>query len=132
MPTITQILDKVFPKLRSIEEDPEVTIIRIGSNSTSNPFQATSNEVFSITFNIPCIYSEQPEIVKTGSNVITDQQLYLYIKQTDLLAAEQIHTPTKVCGEISLKDRFIFKKRRYIPVEVQEIFKLWKIKVSKE
>lgn len=132
MPTITQILDKVFPKLRAIEEQPDVAIIRISNPVTSNPFQATSNETYSIVFTIPCIYSENPEIVKSGSTVTTEQQMYFYVKQTDLLAAEKIYMPDKVFGEINLKDRFVFKKKRYIPVEVQELFGLWKIKVNKE
>ena len=132
MPTITQILDKVFPKLRAIEEQPDVEIIRISAPVTSNPFQATSHEVYSVSFTIPCIYSENPEIVKSGANVTTEQQMYFYVKQKDLIAAELIHQPDKANGEISLKDRFVFKKKRYIPVEVQELFGLWKIKVNKE
>lgn len=132
MPTITQILDKVFPKLRSIEEQPDVTIIRMTAEQTTNPFQGKKNEVYDISFTIPCIFSEQPEIVKSAANITTLQQMYFYVKRSDLLAAEAIHMPTKVTGEITLKDRFIFNNKRYIPVEVQELFGLWKIKVNKE
>lgn len=132
MPTITQILDKVFPKLRAIEEQPEVTIIRIDGAISSNPFQGKKNDVYSISFTVPCIFSEQPEIVKTSSNITTEQQMYFYIKMSDLKAAETQHTPMNVTGVISLKDKFVFKQRRYAPVEVQEVFGLWKIKVNKE
>lgn len=132
MPTITQILDKVFPKLRAIEEQPSVTILRIENEVTANPFQSQQNESYTVSFTIPCIFSEQPEIVKSSANITTLQQMYFYVKRTDLTAAEQQYTPSKVTGKITLKDRFIFNGNRYIPVETQELFGLWKIKVNKE
>lgn len=132
MPTITQILDKVFPKLRAIEEQPEVTIIRIEGGLATNPFATKQNETYTINFSIPCIFSEQPELVKNSSNITTEQQMYFYVKKTDLILAEKTASPDNVKGEISLKDRFVFNGKRYIPVEVQFLFGLWKIKVNKE
>jgi hypothetical protein len=128
---ISQILDKVFPKLRGLEEDPMLTIIRSDSTISSNPFSGKVNAEYSVTFEVPCLYSEQPEIVRAGSNITTEQQMYLYIKQKDLVACEPVDT-TREAGIISKKDRFVFKSRRFIPVEIQELFGLWKIKVAKE
>ena len=131
MVTITQILDKVFPKLRGIEENPVLTILRIEESISGNPFSGKMNDSYSISFDIPCIFSEQPEMIKSGANITTEQQMYFYLKKNDLLTYEPADT-TREPGIISKKDRFVFKNRRYIPVEVQELFGLWKIKVSKE
>lgn len=131
MATITQILDKVYPKLRKIEENPSVTVFRVNDTISSNPFQGQANAVYSISFETPCLYSEQPEIIRSGSNISTEQQMYLYFKRNDLIANEPINANRDV-GIISKKDRFSFKGKRYIPVEIQELFGMWKVKVSKE
>jgi hypothetical protein len=133
MPTIRQILKKVVPKLQAIEENPTVEIIRISGVATTNPFTTTQkNEVYDVRFTVPCIYSEQPEIVRAVGNITTDKAMYLFIQTEDILAAEQVNTPENITGKITKKDRFIFKEGRYMPIEVQEIFGLWKIKVDGE
>jgi len=131
MATITQILEKVYPKLRKIEEDPILEILRTGSTSSSNPFAGKANAVYSLSFKVPCLFSEQPEIVRAGANISTEQQMYLYLKKSDLIECEPVDANREE-GIISLKDRFVFKNRRYVPVEIQELFGLWKIKVVKE
>jgi len=128
MVSISQILAKVFPKLRAIEENPDLTIIRMSQQTTSNPFDDVSgNEVYDDKQIVPCIYSEQPEIVTSISNVVTQQQIYFYIQAEDIVA---VFPGTD--GDLSLRDRFIFKNKRYRPVDIQELFGLWKIRVNKE
>jgi len=132
MPTIRQILKKVVPKLQAIEENPTVQLIRISGTVTSNPFQTQKNEVYDVSFTVPCIYSEQPEIVRAAGNIYTDKATYLFIQTDDLLEAERKYSPDNVTGKVTKKDRFIFKEGRYAPSEIQEIFGLWKIKVDGE
>ena len=81
MVSITQILNKVFPKLRAIEENPSLVVIRISTQTTSNPFSAgATNEVYDLQEEVDCIYSEQPEIVTSSSNIVTQQQMYFYLQ----------------------------------------------------
>ncbi len=124
MVSIRQILLKIFPKLRAIEENPVVTIVRISQGTTSNPFDTTLNETYDESLEVPCIYSEQPEIVTSNNNVTTQQIMFLYIKSGDIEGSEP--------GHVSLKDRFIFNHKRYKPADVQDLFGLWKVRVIKE
>ena len=129
MVSISQILAKVFPKLRAIEENPSLSIIRISEQTTSNPFDDNAtNEVYDQLEEVACIYSEQPEIVTSASNIVTQQQMYFYIQTAAIVAV----FPKDPEGNISLRDRFIFKSKRYRPVDIQELFGLWKIRVNKE
>ncbi len=128
MVSITQILAKVFPKLRAIEENPSLIVSRMSTQTSSNPFDTgVNNETYDLQEEVPCIYSEQPEMISGGSNIVTQQQMYFYIQATDLLGV----FPTSD-GGVLLKDRFIFKDKRYRPIDIQELFGLWKIKVTKE
>jgi len=120
MISIRQILNKVFPKLQALEENPELTIIRISTTATSNPFETESSEVYDESVTVPVIYSEQPEIVTNANNISTQQSLYFYV---------QVESVPFV---LTVRERFIFKNKRYRPVEVQDLFGLWKIKVVKE
>ena len=119
MQSIRSILDKVFPKLRAIEEQPFVTVIRISSTQTTNPFDPVSDEDYDEEIIVPCIYSEQPEIISSNNNITTQQQMYFYIQDRDL-------------PEVKMSDRFIFNGLRYKPIDRQNLFGLWKIKVAKE
>jgi|GEM_PF-4254332 len=119
MQSIRSILDKVFPKLRAIEENPLVTVIRIDSQQSTNPFDPVTEEDYNEEIVVPCIYSEQPEIVSSNNNITTQQQMYFYIQDTDL-------------PEVKMSDRFIFNETRYKPTNRQNLFGLWKIKVDKE
>lgn len=124
MVSIRQILLKIFPKLRAIEENPEVKIIRMSKQSTTNPFDTTLNETFDEELVVPCIYSEQPEITSSNNNITTQQIMFLYIKADDVGGLQP--------GYLSLKDRFVFKNKRYKPADVQDLFGLWKVRVIKE
>lgn len=124
MVSIRQILLKIFPKLRAIEENPEVKIIRMAQSSASGPFDNKLNEKYDEELTVACIYSEQPEISSSNNNITTQQIMYLYIKANDIGGT----TP----GYVSLKDRFIFKNKRYKPADVQDLFGLWKVRVIKE
>ena len=125
MVSIRQILLKIFPKLRAIEENPDVQIIRISQGTTSNPFSTALNEKYDeVLDNVPCIYSEQPEIATSNNNITTQQTIYLYIKSADVGGMSP--------GYLSMKDRFVFKNKRYKPADVQDLFGLWKVRVVKE
>jgi hypothetical protein len=120
MISIRQILNKVVPKLRALEENPEVTIIRPSTPASTNPFATQTTGVYDTRFVVPVVYSEQPEISTSANNISTQQVLYLYI-QTSVISFE-----------ITYLERFIFKNKRYKPTEIQELFGLWKVKVTKE
>lgn len=120
MSKIRKVIDKVFPKLAALEENPTITILRSSTASkSSNPFDSPKNESYDKKIDISCIYSEQPEIVTSAANITTQQQVYFYLKRKDI-------------DILYLHDRIIFRNNRYRPVEIQDLFGLWKIKVVKE
>lgn len=120
MAKISKVIEKVYPKLRALEENPTLTLLRSSSiTKSSNPFDAPKNQSYDKKIDIECIYSEQPEIVTGASNVTTQQQVYFYLKRSTI-------------SEITLHDRFLFRGNRYRPVEIQDLFGLWKIRVVKE
>lgn len=124
MANIRKILEKVYPKLRSLEENPTLVLIRISTDETSNPFDDAKNETYDAKYDLTCIYSEQPELVTSAANITTQQQMYFYLMAKELA----VYNITSV----SMKDRFIFRDRRYRPVEIQDLFGMWKIRVVKE
>ena len=119
MANIRAILNKVYPKLRALEESPTLTLLRSTVNTSNNPFHDPINETYNKKIELTCIYSEQPELVTSAANVITQQQVYFYLQSSEI-------------ASVTLKDRFIFRERRYRPVEIQDLFGMWKIKVLKE
>lgn len=122
MASIRKILKKVYPKLRALEENPTLTLLRISASidkKNNNPFEGPKNETYDKKIELTCIYSEQPEMVTGAGNVSTQQQVYFYLQMQDIEL-------------VTLKDRFIFRDRRYRPVEIQDLFGMWKIKVVKE
>ena len=112
------LLQKVFPKLFTLEENPTVVVLRT-QRTGSNPFDADDIGEYTERIEVPCLFSEQPEMVTSGTNVVVQHSLYLYIRETDV-------------QHIGMTDRFEFKGRRYRPTEVQQLFGLWKIKVVRE
>ena len=109
------LMNKVFPKLFDLEEQPKVKILRAQRRST-NPFDSEDIGEYGQEIEVPCLFSEQPEMVTSGNNIVVQHSLYLYIRESD-------------AGQIDLTDRFIFRDRRYRPVEVQYLFGLWRVKV---
>lgn len=124
MANIRKILEKVYPKLRSLEEDPFLVLMRISEIEGSNPFAKDQNETYDTKYTLTCIYSEQPELVTSAANITTQQQMYFYLMSKELQG--------QGLDEVSMKDRFIFRDRRYRPVEIQDLFGMWKIRVIKE
>ncbi len=124
MANIRKILEKVYPKLRSLEELPFLVLIRITETHASSPFSPAQNETYDEEVQLTCIYSEQPELVNSAANITTQQQVYFYLMSKELLT-HNIET-------VSMRDRFIFRDRRYRPVEIQDLFGMWKIRVVKE
>lgn len=109
----------IFPKLHAIEESPQVTVLSMSEQDTSNPFSGGGqNESYDVSTTVNCIYSEQPEVVSSGNNVITQKVIYFYIKSEDI-------------ENLSLRNRFVFRENRYKAVDIQNIFGLWKVKVLK-
>lgn len=120
MAKIRKVIDKVYPKLAALEENPTLVLLRSSSTvKSSNPFDAPKNQSYDKKIELDCIYSEQPEVVTGAANITTQQQVYFYLQR-------------KKIEEVTLHDRFIFRGNRYRPVEIQDLFGLWKIKVVKE
>lgn len=119
MANIRKILEKVYPKLRALEENPTLTLIRMSEQQVSSPFSGPSNETYDKEIELTCIYSEQPELVTSAANITTQQQMYFYLMSKEIEI-------------VSMKDRFVFRDRRYRPVEIQDLFGMWKVRVVKE
>lgn len=121
MISIRQILDKIFPKLNAIEEAPTVIVVKSTTSGSepTNPFDPNDVEQYNNQVTVPCIYSEQPEMVTSNNNLVIQQTMYLYIQQKDM-------------PELTLHDRFIFNNKRYRPLDIQNLFGLWRVKVLKE
>ena len=113
------LLKKVFPKLNQIEENATVKILRSSQPEPSNPFDSTSTTQYDEELEVPCLFSQQPEMVTSANNIVVSQAMYFYLKEPDV-------------GTITMKDRFIFNDKRYRPVEIQNLFGLWKVKVVKD
>jgi len=120
MINLRNIIEKtIFPKLHAIEESPTVTIISMSTQNTSNPFSSVEqNENYDTDLTVPCIFSEEPEVISAGNNITTQKVIYFYIKVTD-------------APDLNMRDRFVFKDVRYKPVDLQDLFGLWKVKVLK-
>jgi len=120
MINLRNIIEKViFPKLHGIEESPTVMITSMSTQNTSNPFtNPQQNEDYDESYDVPCIFSEEPEIISSGNNITTQKVIYFYIQSKD-------------APELTLRDRFIFKEVRYKPIDLQDLFGLWKVKVLK-
>jgi len=119
MANIRKILEKVYPKLRSLEENPTLVLIRMSQTHASSPFGPAANETYDEEIHLTCIYSEQPELITSAANITTQQQMYFYLMSKEIEL-------------VSMKDRFVFRDRRYRPVEIQDLFGMWKIRVVKE
>jgi len=113
------LLKKVFPKLHDIEEKATVTVLRTSAAAPSNPFENVDTSQYDEEYTVDCLFSQQPEMVTSQNNIVVSQAMYFYIKETDI-------------DNISMKDRFVFNNQRYRPVEIQNLFGLWKIKVVRD
>lgn len=113
------LLNKVFPKLHGIEENPTVVVLRSSGQANINPFNSEETNTYDVEIEIPCLFSQQPEMVTSSNNIVVSQATYLYLKSTDI-------------DSVIMTDRFIFRNERYKPVEIQDLFGLWKVKVVKE
>jgi len=119
MISIRQILNKIFPKLNALEESPTCIVKPPVSGSSIDPFNPDSVETYDQGIEVPCIYSEQPEIASSNNNIVLKQVMYIYIKQDDIDYIDESY-------------RIIFNNKRYRPTEIQNLFGLWKLKVFKE
>ena len=113
------LINKVFPKLHAIEENATVKVLRSSTPAATNPFESSQIGEYDQEFEVPCLFSEQPEMVTSQNNIVVSQALYFYLKETDI-------------QDVSMHDRFVFKNTRYRPVQIQNLFGLWKIKVVKD
>ena len=132
MQSVRSILKKVIPKLQAIEENPTLTIIRISTPVSTNPFAGDQNEIYDTNIVVPCIYSTQNEIIQNAGNVTTQQTVHFYLQTDDIIAAETKITPGNITGEITMKDKILFQNRRYYPSGVNCTFGLWTINALKE
>jgi len=119
MISLRRVLAKIMPKLQAIEEFPTVTVLKMSERTRSNPFDPAPDNEYDVQIEVPCVYSEQPEVVLNNNTITTVQAIYFYIQTKDL-------------PSFDLRDRLIFKQVRYKPIEVIELFGLWKIKAQKE
>lgn len=129
MQSISSVIRKVMPKLAAIEDNPTVVVLKEKASTSTTvantPWStATTADGDYDTFeNIPCVYSEQPEVAINNNQLITSRASYLYIVEQDLPS-----TITK----LTIRDRFVFKNDRYKPVDIQLLFGLWKIRINKQ
>jgi hypothetical protein len=120
---IRNIIKKILPTLKNLEEQPTAILKRISKRKSYTPFDNPNpTEDYDVSIEVPIIYSEQPEIVTSGNNITTQKKMYVYIHEDDL---------PEDFGEIRLDDRIYFRGVRYKPTAIRYLFGLWEIKVEK-
>ena len=124
MVKLRNIILKVLPMLKQLEETPTATVIRVSSYKSYTPFDSNNTtENYDEKYDVPVIYAEQPEIVTSGNNITTQKVMYIYIHQKDL---------PQNFGDFRMDDRIIFRKIRYKPIGIRNLFGLWEVRVQKE
>ena len=117
MQSLRLILRKIYPKLRAIEENPKVIIRKLKTVRTNNPFEPDIGDVYE-DVEVTCIYSENPETIIENNQLTSSKDLYLYILKDQI-------------DNISHDDIVIFNNNQYKIEQLQDIFGLWKLRVSK-
>lgn len=125
MKSISTVIGKVIPKLRSLQENPEVYIISVPSASKiASPFEqenfSAPSKKEAIPEKVKCIFSEKPEIITKNNQIMTIKVVTFFISELDY------------GKKISYDNRFIFKGDRYTPLDVSFNFGLWTIKTERE
>jgi hypothetical protein len=121
---IRNIIKKILPTLKNLEENPKAKIIRISKAKSNIPSFGSLpvSEEYDIEIEVPVIYNEQPEIVTSGNNITTQKRMYVYIHEDDL---------PEDFGKIRMEDRIILDGVRYKPVGIRYMFGLLEIRAEK-
>jgi len=119
MQSIRQVIKKIEPKLRLLEEDPKITILV--DISEDSGYGNLGSPQYTEYANIGCIYSEQPETIVSSSAIITQKAIFFYIHEDNL--------PNGLI--LSLTNRIIYNNDTYRPTDLQNLFGLWRTKVEK-
>ena len=129
MPSLRNVLgSNVFPVIRRMEENPEVSIIkenvtqtRVSSPYSSSGYRPTVRSKLDRT-TVPCIYSEDSENIQIDGEILSRKRTVFYIKEVDY------------DRPILLSDIFVYPPENgieYKPTSVENIFGLWKVGVEK-
>jgi hypothetical protein len=122
---LRNIIKKILPVFKELEEQPTATIMRMSKASNVIPTfgeKPLEDDEYDKRITVPIIYSEQPEIATSGNNITTQKRLYVYIHEDDL---------PEDFKEIRMEDRIIFRGVRYKPVGIRYLFGLWEIRCEK-
>ena len=88
MKSISTVIGKVIPKLRSLQENPEVYIISVPSASKiASPFEqenfSAPSKKEAIPEKVKCIFSEKPEIITKNNQIMTIKVVTFFISELD-------------------------------------------------
>lgn len=119
MQSIRQVIKKIEPKLRQLEENPTLTIlVDISEDAGYGDLGTPQYEEHT---GIACIYSEQPETIVSASSIITQKAIFFYIHEDNL--------PNTVT--LTLTNRIVYGSDTFRPTDLQYLFGLWRTKVEK-
>ena len=118
---IRNTLNRVFPILHEIEEKPTVIVKHEVAQAESflqaaeTPYSGKTYE----SYEVECIFVEEPILVSENNQVILKKEEIFYIKKEDLPFT------------MTINDRLVMNNIEYKPKSIQEIFPLLKISVEK-
>lgn len=119
MQSLRSVIKKIEPKLRSLEENPTITLMV--DVSEENGYGDLGEPTYEEYTGIGCIFSEQPETIISSSAIITQKAVFFYIHEDNL--------PDDIV--LSLTNRIVYNNDTYRPTDLQNIFGLWRTRVEK-
>jgi len=129
---------QTFELFHQLENFPHLRYERIqnAQNTSFSPFDDVADEITRESFIVPCVYTENDELVVSNQNVLTRKQLFVFVKESDL--------KTHGIDEPSVSDTIVFplskdgqpfgyglKPSRYTIKAVYYVFGLWRLKIDK-